>query len=45
MVPPDGELEFKKINLVDSTIDSGPINPVIRIRTIPVIPSNPLIDQ
>ena len=24
MVPPDGELEFKKISLVDSTIDSGP---------------------
>ena len=24
MVPPDGELAFKKISLVDSTIDSGP---------------------
>ena len=24
MVPPDGELEYKKISLVDSTIDSGP---------------------
>ncbi len=24
MVPPDGELEFKKISLVDSTIDSSP---------------------
>ena len=24
MVPPDGDLEFKKISLVDSTIDSGP---------------------
>ena len=24
VVSPDGELEFKKISLVDSTIDSGP---------------------
>ena len=24
MVAPDGELEFKKISLVNSTIDSGP---------------------
>ena len=24
MIPPDGDLEFKKISLVDSTIDSGP---------------------
>ena len=23
MVPPNGDLEFKKISLVDSTIDSG----------------------
>ena len=24
MVPPDGELELKKISLIDSTVDSGP---------------------
>ena len=24
MVPTDGDVEFKKISLVDSTIDSGP---------------------
>ena len=24
MVPPDGEMEFKKISLIDSAIQSGP---------------------
>ena len=24
MVPPDGEMEFKKISLIDSVIQSGP---------------------